>query len=153
VILQTGDNSVNNDYRILQREKLKLPKKTSDRFYVTKWITAEEIGYVYNNIDLYVGRAGANTVYEIGLVGIPSIFIPIPWVTHNEQYKNAKVLVDLGLAKILPEGELTAEKLLFTLNKITKKRENMKKTYKSNIKNQKLFSNDGVQKLIKELNL
>ncbi len=32
--------------------------------------------------------------------------IPILWVTHNEQYLNAKVLKDLGIADILEEKYL-----------------------------------------------
>ncbi len=34
---------------------------------------------------------------------------PIPWVTNNEQQKNAEVLKSTGLATIIPEAELTPE--------------------------------------------
>jgi hypothetical protein len=53
----------------------------------------------------------------MGVLKIPSLFIPIPWVTHNEQEENAKVLVNLGLAEILPEGELTPENLVLRIRK------------------------------------
>ncbi len=57
-------------------------------------------------MDLFVGRAGANTVYEIGVLKKNALFIPIPWVTHNEQYLNAKVLENIGNAHILEEKYL-----------------------------------------------
>ncbi len=111
LILQTGDSKVTNDYQLLCLEKEKLSEDLKERLIVTSYIKNEEIGFVLNNIDLFIGRAGANTVYELGLLRIPSILIPIPWVTHNEQLENAKILESVGLAKILHEEELTPEKL------------------------------------------
>ncbi len=57
-------------------------------------------------MNLFVGRSGANTVYEIGVLKKYALFIPIPWVTHNEQYLNAKILHDIGTANILEEKDL-----------------------------------------------
>jgi UDP-N-acetylglucosamine--N-acetylmuramyl-(pentapeptide) pyrophosphoryl-undecaprenol N-acetylglucosamine transferase len=39
----------------------------------------------------------------------PAILIPIPWAEGNEQEKNARVLLDLGMAEILPQKELSGE--------------------------------------------
>ncbi len=118
IILQTGDNQVTKDYEILCKEWNKLPDKLRKRFYVTKYVNTDEIGYVFKHTDLVIGRAGANTVYELGVLKKESILIPIPWVTHNEQYLNAKILEDAGLSTILPEGELTCEKLHRTISKV-----------------------------------
>ncbi len=93
-----------------------------ERLVVTKYIGNEQIGFVLNNIDLFIGRAGANTVYELGLLRIPSILIPIPWVTHNEQQENAKILESVGLAKIIHEGEFTPEKLQVLLRLFSKEK-------------------------------
>jgi len=117
IVLQIGDNTINKDYEVLVKEWQKLPEKLKTRFFPVKFVKDEEIGYVFKHSDIYIGRAGANTVYEMGLLKKPSIFIPIPWVTHNEQLLNAQTLVDCGLAKILPEGELTAEKLMNEMRK------------------------------------
>jgi UDP-N-acetylglucosamine--N-acetylmuramyl-(pentapeptide) pyrophosphoryl-undecaprenol N-acetylglucosamine transferase len=106
IILQTGDNQHYNDYEKSLNIKEKLENQLKDRFLPTKFINDRNIGYVYQNMDLFLGRAGANTVYEIGVLAKPAIFIPIPWVTNNEQYENAKVLKDLGLAEIIKEKEL-----------------------------------------------
>jgi UDP-N-acetylglucosamine--N-acetylmuramyl-(pentapeptide) pyrophosphoryl-undecaprenol N-acetylglucosamine transferase len=99
-------------------------------------------------MDLFIGRSGANTVYEIGILNKPAIFIPIPWVTHNEQYKNAKILQDLGTAKILPEGELSAETLFEAIK-------SFRKAYKPIDKSllEKHFTNNALDIIFKQMKL
>ncbi len=106
VLLQTGDNEVHKDYEKAIEEKNKLPSTLKERFVVKKYVESDSIGYVLNGMDFFVGRSGANTVYEIGVLKKYALFIPIPWVTHNEQYLNAKVLSDIGIANILEEKYL-----------------------------------------------
>ena len=43
---------------------------------------------------------------EIMALGIPTIFIPSPYVTNNHQYKNAKDLVDKNAAWLIEEKDL-----------------------------------------------
>jgi len=114
---------------------------------VTKYIGNEEIGFVLNNTDLFIGRAGANTVYELGLLRIPSILIPIPWVTHNEQMENAKVLESVGLARIINEGELTPEKLQVTLRLFSKEKIDVNEK-----KANEIFIKNAAFKIIKNIN-
>lgn len=125
IVLQTGDNKQFNDYQAFEYIRTTLSDEQKQRFLPVPYVSSKDIGYLFNNIDLYVGRAGANTVYEMGVLQIPSIFIPIPWVTHNEQYKNAEVLKDLGLAEILPEGELATESLLLKINQFISKKKKL----------------------------
>ena len=106
VILQTGDNEVYKDYEKGVNIKRSLQSEYQQRFVVIKYIDSHSIGYVLNNMNLFVGRSGANTVYELGVLKKSALFIPIPWVTHNEQYLNAKVLSDIGTANILEEKYL-----------------------------------------------
>lgn len=152
VILQTGDNKVNKDYEILVRDWKRMPKNLHNSFFPTKYISADEIGYAFANADLHIGRSGANFVYECAVTKLYSIFIPIPWVTHNEQYKNAKTLTDIGLAKILPEGELTSERLFSDIKKFL----NSIKSGESKVDSKKLeemFPIDAVERIIKDLDL
>ena len=120
IVLQTGDNKKYKDYDLVMNDKVKLAKEQRERFLPIKYVTDSEIGFLLNNINMYVGRAGANTTYEMGVLKIPSIFIPIPWVTHNEQEMNAEILKNLGLARILPEGELSREKVVPTIKQFWK---------------------------------
>ena len=62
--------------------------------------------------DLVMCRAGASTLAELTLLGKPAILVPSPNVTNNHQEKNARVLEVCGGAKVLLEGEFTAESLL-----------------------------------------
>lgn len=105
IILQTGDNRNFKDYDKAIEVRNKLPKEKQEMFLPIKFIGDQSIGYVYHYMDLFLGRAGANSVYEIGVLSKPSIFVPIPWVTNNEQYENAKVLERAGLSEIIEEDE------------------------------------------------
>ena len=64
----------------------------------------------YVAADLMIGRAGAGTVMETAVLGLPVIFIPLPW-GNGEQARNAAGLVADGAGILLPEAELSADKL------------------------------------------
>ena len=68
--------------------------------------------YIYNmeemmNIsDLFICRAGAMTINEVSIVGKPAIFIPLPGVSQNHQEHNARVLENIGAARIILNKDL-----------------------------------------------
>ena len=62
--------------------------------------------------DLVVCRSGASTLSELAVLGKPAILIPSPNVTNNHQEKNARVLEKAGAAVLIPENEITDDKLL-----------------------------------------
>lgn len=66
----------------------------------------QELPSVMKVTDLMVSRAGASTMSEITALGIPTIFIPSPYVTNNHQYKNAMDLVNKDAALIMEEKDL-----------------------------------------------
>ena len=80
--------------------------------------------YIYNMptvmaaADVIIGRAGASTCNEIGASGTPCILIPSPNVTNDHQMKNARILEQRGGAVLLPEPEVTAEKLYHTVKEL-----------------------------------
>jgi UDP-N-acetylglucosamine--N-acetylmuramyl-(pentapeptide) pyrophosphoryl-undecaprenol N-acetylglucosamine transferase len=114
------------------------------------------MGNFYRLADLYVGRGGALTIYELGLNRTPAIIIPIPWVTHNEQYNNALALQNLGLAEILPEGELSSDVLFQKIGRTLGKIKTGQRRYDEK-KLKQVFVTDAAQKivdiLVQELNL
>lgn len=63
--------------------------------------------------EVIVSRAGAHTVYELGILGKRCVLIPIPWVSHNEQQKNAEILSTQAV--ILPQDRLSASKLVSSI--------------------------------------
>lgn len=60
------------------------------------------------DVTLVVGRSGATSIAELTALGLPSVLIPSPNVTHNHQFVNAKSLVDVGAAEVITEPELDA---------------------------------------------
>jgi len=148
IVLQTGDNKTFNDYDCLNKEKRKLREDLQKRLLLVKYVQNNEIGYLLNNIDLFVGRSGANTVYEMGILRIPSILIPIPWVTHNEQTMNAQILQNVGLAEIMNEGELTPEQLVIKIGSFLKKERKINDQMLKDI-----FKKDADRKILEYLQL
>ena len=63
-----------------------------------------------------VSRAGHGTIMKSIMLGKPMILIPIP--DHTEQYVNAKRASKLGLAEIVPQREVTTERLLDATKKL-----------------------------------
>lgn len=60
--------------------------------------------------DLVVSRAGAATVSEISALGIPAVYVPYA-VGNGEQALNAASAVRAGAAVIIPDADLTAERV------------------------------------------
>ncbi|MBU6465173.1 MAG: undecaprenyldiphospho-muramoylpentapeptide beta-N-acetylglucosaminyltransferase [Burkholderiales bacterium] len=61
--------------------------------------------------DLIVCRAGASTVTEIAAVGAAAVFVPFPSAVDDHQTTNARFLVDAGGGWLLPQRELTPQRL------------------------------------------
>lgn len=68
--------------------------------------------------DLLVSRAGASTIAEITAIGLPSILVPSPYVTHNHQYLNAKELEDAGACKIVLEEEFSRDRIILEIDRL-----------------------------------
>jgi len=65
----------------------------------------------YTEADIVVCRAGATTVAEIAAAGVASVLIPYPHAVDDHQTANARFLADAGAAVLVPQSELTAERL------------------------------------------
>lgn len=109
VVHQTG---------ILDFEKFQ--KKAYANYRVFANLAPAEMAKVMKSATLVVCRAGANTVSEIAAVGVPAILIPIPWVERNEQEKNARLLAQTKLARILRQENLTPRTLFGEIDKLLK---------------------------------
>jgi UDP-N-acetylglucosamine--N-acetylmuramyl-(pentapeptide) pyrophosphoryl-undecaprenol N-acetylglucosamine transferase len=60
--------------------------------------------------DLAVARAGGS-VFELAQYGLPAILIPYPHASADHQTANARWMADAGAATILPDAELTPQRL------------------------------------------
>lgn len=66
--------------------------------------------------DIVVSRAGAATLAELTILGLPSILIPYPYASENHQEHNARALEDRGAAVLIKDSELTGAKLIEILD-------------------------------------
>jgi undecaprenyldiphospho-muramoylpentapeptide beta-N-acetylglucosaminyltransferase len=65
----------------------------------------------YQAVDVVVGRAGASTVAELAVVGLPSVLVPLPGAPGDHQTLNARTLVAAGGAVIVSDAECTGPRL------------------------------------------
>jgi len=72
----------------------------------------DDMGMAYSASDVIVSRAGATTLAEITLWGLPSILIPYPYAAAGHQESNARTLENLGAAFVILEKDLDDSSLL-----------------------------------------
>lgn len=70
-----------------------------------------EMREAFEVADLLVSRAGATILAEIAVCGKPAVLVPFPFATDNHQEKNARVLEELGAAKLLLDKDLNGQTL------------------------------------------
>jgi UDP-N-acetylglucosamine--N-acetylmuramyl-(pentapeptide) pyrophosphoryl-undecaprenol N-acetylglucosamine transferase len=76
----------------------------------------------YAEADLVVCRAGAITVAELSAGGVASVLVPYPHAVDDHQLANARFLTQAGAALLLPQSELTPERLARTLGDLDRPR-------------------------------
>ena len=117
-ILDILKNKLNKGYQIMWATGPKqydiIKEKLLDK-NINNIENAKIVPYIYNmeeimNVsNLIVARSGAMTITEISNLGKPSILIPLPNVSGDHQFHNAKVLENVGAAKIILNDELNGE--------------------------------------------
>jgi UDP-N-acetylglucosamine--N-acetylmuramyl-(pentapeptide) pyrophosphoryl-undecaprenol N-acetylglucosamine transferase len=65
----------------------------------------------YAEADLVICRAGAVTIAELSAGGMASVLVPFPHAVDDHQTANARFLAERGAAILLPQAELSAERL------------------------------------------
>ena len=70
----------------------------------------------YNAADVCVVRAGAMTVAELLVAGVPAILVPLPGAPRDHQTRNAEALVGMGAAVLIPDGDCDGRRLALELN-------------------------------------
>ena len=146
VIHQTGDHSAFDDYEALGQLYKKVSQDVPGIYVAKKFVLSDTIGEAYSKAHLVVARSGAHTCYEILALEKPALLIPLKWVSHNEQYKNAKAVHDAGLAEIFDEDHLNEksaflDSIKMTLNRISE--------YKLN--SQGLVVQDAASRIVNEI--
>jgi UDP-N-acetylglucosamine:LPS N-acetylglucosamine transferase len=66
---------------------------------------------LYGAADVMVTRAGGMTVAELAAVGLPAVVVPLPSAPGDHQTANGRMLEQAGAAVLVPDGELTVDRL------------------------------------------
>jgi UDP-N-acetylglucosamine:LPS N-acetylglucosamine transferase len=71
----------------------------------------EHMELLYEAADIVVARAGANTVAELAVMGVPALLVPLPDAPDDHQRANAAVLERVHAAVVVPDAECDAARL------------------------------------------
>ncbi len=92
---------------------------------VTTQAFIADMAAAYAWTDLIICRAGALTIAEISMVGIPAILVPFPFAVDDHQTVNAAYLCDRGAAILIPDAALSVDTLCAALHAISDDRVTM----------------------------
>ena len=150
VFHQCGYLQTMGDFERLEKAREKLSPTLKKRYHVKKYLNADEMASFLNQADLVVARSGANNTTEIAALGKPALFIPMPWNYKEEQTANAKMLVEIGLAEIVPQVgfDLSDKAVLETIKKMLG---SLKNYEKNAAQAQKLVRRDAAQRVVDEV--
>jgi len=71
----------------------------------------DNMAEAYAEADLVICRCGATTIAEIAAAGVASVLVPYPHAVDDHQTTNARFLADAGAAVLVPQDELSAQRL------------------------------------------
>lgn len=147
IIHQVGDTKEFQDFESLSKLKEALKSTSNNCYYLFKHIYDDEIGYIYSISSLIIGRAGANTFFELIALGKPAIFVPLPWSAGSEQQKHAAIFKIAGAGEVFNQNE-ASDKLLLLIDKIMDNINNYKNNFN---KLANLYKRDAAKTIIKEI--
>lgn len=91
----------------------------------------DDMAGAYAKADLVLSRSGATTVAELGVVGVPALFIPFPFAADDHQFYNAKEMVEAKAAVMVRQEETNSEMLLALLIELLGDDQRLKKMGKA----------------------
>ena len=133
IIHQSG----NNDESLIRKQYANMKIKAEVKAFFHNMPQIQQMA------DLAVTRAGASTIAELCVHGLPAVLVPYPYAADDHQAYNAKALEDAGAALMIKDSELSAEKLKQILEELIKnqdKRDAMTETLKKMAKEDAAYS-------------
>lgn len=106
VLWQTGKYYDKECQEFLARFRESHPGVGADRLQVVPFVRRMDL--VYAGADLMVSRAGASTISELQIVGMPAILVPSPNVAENHQRRNAEALAGRDAAVMVLDADAVA---------------------------------------------
>lgn len=109
---QSGRNKLGN----LQADYDALGVQAECVEFITDMVSA------YRDADLVICRAGALTIAELTAAGLGALLVPYPHAVDDHQTANARFMVQAEAGLLLPQTQLTAEKLAETLGGLNREK-------------------------------
>ncbi|MDX5151812.1 MAG: undecaprenyldiphospho-muramoylpentapeptide beta-N-acetylglucosaminyltransferase [Acidiferrobacterales bacterium] len=109
--------------RLLQETRDRYGKRILDKGHIRLVPFIEQMEQAYDWADLVICRAGAMTISELACAGMASILVPFPYATDDHQTANANYLVERDAAVLIPEDQLSVERLHEVLHELDQNRE------------------------------
>ncbi|WP_446010130.1 undecaprenyldiphospho-muramoylpentapeptide beta-N-acetylglucosaminyltransferase [Candidatus Electrothrix sp.] len=117
------DEQQKNAVRLIHQTGTADKEKVRDG-YASAGVRAEvsafftDMASLYTQADLVLARAGATSLAEVSVMGLPAVLIPYPYAADDHQVRNAEYYVAGGGAVMYRESELDAEKLAKILSQL-----------------------------------
>jgi UDP-N-acetylglucosamine--N-acetylmuramyl-(pentapeptide) pyrophosphoryl-undecaprenol N-acetylglucosamine transferase len=67
---------------------------------------------------LIISRSGASTIAELGVIGRPSILVPLPGALDQDQAANARSLEAIGAAQLIAQPDFTPNRVAAELSRL-----------------------------------
>lgn len=114
IVHATGKNGYEEFFSFLRGEGIELGEIGN----------VKVVPYIYNMhdalaaADLVISRAGAATIAELTVLGVPAILVPYPYAAENHQEYNARALEREGAAQVILDRRLSGELLSKKIKKL-----------------------------------
>lgn len=99
----------NADFARVKEAAARFGERVLVRAYIDNMYTA------YRASNLAVCRAGAITLAELQLFGLPALLVPYPFAAAQHQEWNARTLAQHGAARVVLDSDFTAERCVVEL--------------------------------------
>jgi UDP-N-acetylglucosamine--N-acetylmuramyl-(pentapeptide) pyrophosphoryl-undecaprenol N-acetylglucosamine transferase len=87
-----------------RNDDFSVPSDLSAKYVVLKFLREMELGYAAG--DLAICRGGAMTCAETAALGMPAVYVPLPW-GNGEQRRNALPVVEAGGGLLCEDADLS----------------------------------------------
>jgi UDP-N-acetylglucosamine--N-acetylmuramyl-(pentapeptide) pyrophosphoryl-undecaprenol N-acetylglucosamine transferase len=89
-----------------RNDPIEIPADLPVPYVTLPYLPEMELGYAA--ADLILSRGGAITLAEVTTVGLPAVYVPLPY-GNGEQRRNALPVVQAGGGLLVDDGDLTPE--------------------------------------------
>jgi UDP-N-acetylglucosamine--N-acetylmuramyl-(pentapeptide) pyrophosphoryl-undecaprenol N-acetylglucosamine transferase len=104
-----------SDWEVVNSSAEKLPRKLRQNYHAHPYLH-EDMGAALASADLAICRAGASTLGELPLFGLPAVLVPYPYAWRYQKV-NADYLAKHGAAVVVEDARMKDE-LIQTINSL-----------------------------------